>query len=324
MLRTLVFALVALLMSTGLRAQDPLFSGPQVGEAMVPFEARGVFGPQAGKRVDVLGEKPQTPVVLVFVHQLTRPSIGLTRLVMEFANAKRKDGLKSELVFLSKDLTETEARLRRARHALPEGVLPVVATGGIEGPGAYGLNRKMAMTVLVGKGGKVTANFPLVQPSIQADGPKIGHAIVQVLGGTEQPTLEEMGFRDPRGMQRGNESGRRAEQDGIYRQKMTPVIRGLTREEVEQAALAVEDFAKKNAWFRQRVGKASNLIVNGGKLSNYGKIPLAREYLKKWAKEMLPEEPQASSPVPPDNATPAKPAVSTGSATNASGQAESP
>ena len=56
----------------------------------------------------------------------------------------------------------------------------------------------MTLTVLVGTKGKVTANFPLVQPSLQADATKIGHAIVQALGGETAPTLKEMGFEERR------------------------------------------------------------------------------------------------------------------------------
>ena len=40
----------------------------------------------------------------------------------------------------------------------------------------------MSLTVLVGKEGVVSANFALVQPSVQADGPKILKAIVDALG----------------------------------------------------------------------------------------------------------------------------------------------
>ena len=53
-----------------------------------------------------------------------------------------------------------------------------VSVDGAEGPGAWGLNREVAMTVVVGKDGKATANFALVQPSVQSDGPKIFAAML--------------------------------------------------------------------------------------------------------------------------------------------------
>jgi hypothetical protein len=168
----------------------------------------------------------------------------------------------------------------RARRALTEGVTPLISPDGIEGPGAYGLNRKMTMTVLVGNKGKVTANFPLIQPSIQADATKIGHAITIALGQKEKPSLKDMGFQERR--------MRPSMNDSTYRRMMAPVIqKTATAEEVDKAAKAVEDLAAKNNSFKERVHKAANLIVNGGRLANYG-TPKAQEYLRKWAKEMAP------------------------------------
>lgn len=298
-------------MSLLLSADDPVFSGPQVGEKLVPFEARVVFGEAAGSKVQVevfpkeKDNKVDANVLIVFVHKVTRPSIALTRLVLNYAATSAKEGLQSKLIFLSKDPTDTEALLRRARHALPPTVDPLISVDGQDGPGAYGLNRDMILTVLVAKNGTVTANFPLIQPSVQADAPKIGHAIVKVLGGNDAPSLKEMGFQgarmQPRMANKDNQPRTTPEQDAIYRSKIAPVIRAATKEDVVAAANHVEQFAAENDWFRQRVHNASNLIVNGGKLSNYGN-ETAQEYLKKWAKEFAPaetSESKSAEPSPP-------------------------
>ncbi len=278
--------LVALLLTGVAVAQEPLFSGPQVGEKLAPFEAMQAFG--EAEKVDALAGTGESPLLVVFVHQVTRPSVGLTRLLMEYAASKEQDGLNTRLVFLTDDVTDATAFLTRARHALPQGATPLISTDGIEGPGAYGLNRKMTLTVLVASGGVVTANFPLVQPSVQADGPKIGQAIVKVLGGSEAPTLADMGYQEPRmAMRRGE---RQEEQDAIYRGLMAPVIqKNATPEEVAVAAAAVEELAAKSPWFRQRVYSASRMISEGPRLQQYG-TKEAQQYLKKWAKELAPSE----------------------------------
>ena len=228
-MRVVIMSLVGLLAFLApsiVFANDPVFSGPQVGEELATFKAQGVFGDNAGKKVDVIGDSKNAPTLLVFVHQVTRPSIGLTRLLINYASKKKKDGLKIGLVFLSDDPTETEAWMGRARRALPEGVTPLISPDGIEGPGAYGLNRKMTMTVLVGNKGKVTANFPLIQPSIQADATKIGHAITNALGQKEKPSLKDMGFQERR--------MRPSMNDGTYRRMMAPVIqKTATAKEVD-------------------------------------------------------------------------------------------
>ncbi|TWU57662.1 hypothetical protein [Rubripirellula reticaptiva] len=273
-------------------ADDLIFSGPQVGEPVVPFEARIVFGEDAGNHVNVIKGIDDGPVMLVFVQQVTRPSIALTRLLGNYASTKKDEGLQCRLIFLTSDPTETEAWLRRARGALPEGVSPMISMDGIEGPGAYGLHRKMTLTILIANQGRVVANFPLVQPSIQADAVKIGQAIEKVLGRKQTPSLAEMGFEERQMGMRGRADS--SEQEGIYRQMMSPVIqKTATPEDVLAAAEQVEQFAAKNPWFKQRVHKATNLIVDGGKLSNYGTLS-AQNYLKKWADEFAPDNDEDS------------------------------
>lgn len=274
---TLLLA-TAILGSSEARADDPVFSGPQVGERLVPFKARAVLGESAGKEFDLVGQARGGPLLIVFVHESTRPSIGLTRTVIEYAKKHERDGLMAGVVFLADDATEMEAFIKRASHALPGGVPLGISVDGEEGPGAYGLNRNVTLTVLVGKDNRVTANFALVQPSLPQDAPRIGHAIVKVLGGGDEPTLEEMGGSQWRRMQR-----RRAAGDDRFAALLRPVIRrGATAEQVTEAAEKVEAHAAENEAFRKRVASTAQRIVNAGRLENYG-TPAAQAYLKKWA-----------------------------------------
>ena len=172
-------------------AQDKVFSGPQVGEKLKPFKVRGVFDDDAGKDLDFVTKADGKPIVLVFVHDVNRPSIGLTRVLMSYAMTRAKDGLANGTVWLTDDATEAEATLKRMRHALAKDAPIGISPDGKEGPGAYGLNRNVTLTILVAKDDKVTANFALVQPSMQADLPKILKEIVAVAGG-EVPKLEDL------------------------------------------------------------------------------------------------------------------------------------
>jgi hypothetical protein len=167
------------------------FSGPQKGEKLTPFTAKGVIGDQAGKEFDVVKSAEGKPLVIVFVHEVNRPTVGLARVLGTYAASKKADGLASGIIFLTADATQTEEWTKRASGALPRGLPIGISVDGQEGPGAYGLNRKVQMTVLVGKDDKVTANFALVQPSLQADGPKIAAAIAEALG-VPAPSAEEL------------------------------------------------------------------------------------------------------------------------------------
>ncbi len=190
----LTLAFCFILAATSIVAEDKPaeFSGPQVGEKLTPLAIKVVLGNDAGKEIDLVKSAAGKPVLIVFVHERNRPSVGLARLLGLYAATKKEAGLKSGVVFLTPDPTMTEEWLKIAKNALPADVPVGISTDGQEGPGAYGLNRKVQMTILVGKDDKVTANFALVQPSVQADAPKIAQAIVDVLGGGQGPTIEEL------------------------------------------------------------------------------------------------------------------------------------
>src|SRR5205823_2231531 len=138
-----------------------------------------------------------------------------------------------------------------------------ISTDGKEGPGSYGLNRTMTLTILVGKEGKVTANFALVQPSLQADLPKILDEVVKVAGGKAPKVEELVAAMNPK-----TDTPRKAEPDPKIRELLGPVIRLKAEpEDVEKAAKAVEEYAsaKGNEAFRKEVGRIANTIIDGGK-----------------------------------------------------------
>jgi hypothetical protein len=247
-------------------------------EKLPSFRVRGVLGNIGGKEVDFVKMAGGKPIVLVFVHDVNRPSIGMTRILTDYTVGRAKDGLTTGVVLLDDDATEAENTLKRISHALTPGAPTGVSLDGREGPGSLGLNRNVTLTILVAKEGKVTANFALVQPSVQADLPKILKAIVGVVGGTA-PKIEELaGMREMR-RPAANEP------DPRLRGLIRPVIqRDATPEAVDKAAAAVEEYIKKNETARGDVGRIASTIVESGKLSNYG-TERAQEYLRKWAKE---------------------------------------
>lgn len=169
---------------------EPVFSGPQPGEVLPPLPVKIALGKHDGKDVDLVKDADSQPLLLIFFHARTRPAYGLTRKVMEFAATKADKGLHSSVVFLTDDPTETNKWLNLIHAQLPPGVTYAISHDGLEGPGAYGLNRNVTLTVLVGNEGKVTKNFALIQPQLQADGPKIMQAIADVTGGGEVPKIE--------------------------------------------------------------------------------------------------------------------------------------
>ncbi|MGE0379106.1 MAG: hypothetical protein AB7Q45_27200, partial [Planctomycetaceae bacterium] len=150
------------------QGEDPVFSGPQAGEALPPLPVTSVLGESAGEELDLIQKAGGKPVVLVFVNGRTRPGFGLTNLLMRYTASREKQDLHSGVILLTDDATATQQWVKNVeKYFSPETTTYGISKEGKEGPGAYGLNRNVELTILVGAEGKVTANFALVQPSIE-------------------------------------------------------------------------------------------------------------------------------------------------------------
>lgn len=267
-------------------AQEQVFSGPQAGEPMVPFSVIGAFDESEGKEMDFVKEAKDQPIVLIFVHDLNRLSISMTRVLSTYTASRKKDGLHTGVVWLDDDKSNANATLKRIRHGLAKDAPVGISVDGREGPGSYGLNRNVMLTILVGKNQKVTANYAIVQPSLQVDLPKILKSVVDVAGG-DIPKLETL-----EGMQEMMKQPATKEGETInLRSWLVPIIRrNAQKEDVEKAALEFEKFLEGNTAAQKEIGRITNTIINAGKLEDYG-TATTQEYFRKWAKQ-YPHEPK--------------------------------
>ena len=169
-----------------------MFSGPQVGEALPGFKVTSLVGDVEGKVLNPVADAKGQPIVLVFIHELTRPGFGLMRAVTKFSAERKDKGMNVAVVFLTDDATATAKWSKNVQRLFSDNVQYGMFMDGKEGPGSYGLNRNVIVTVLVGKEGKVTGNFALVQPQLQVDGPAILESIAAVSGGGKVPSMDEL------------------------------------------------------------------------------------------------------------------------------------
>ncbi|HKB40321.1 MAG TPA: hypothetical protein VKD72_28075 [Gemmataceae bacterium] len=284
MRRTLLaLACATVLVGGSVRADDEekVFSGPQVGEKLTGFKVVGVFDNREGKETDFVKEASGKPLLLIFVHEVTRPSAAVTRALAGYAATRQKDGLQAYVVWLHKDRTEAAAFLKRARKSLGLKVPVGISLDGAEGPGAYGLNRKVALTILVAKDNKVTANFALVQPSV-TDTPTIGEAIVKQIGG-KAPELKEL-----EGYAFGKQPARPGtpERDPKLVELLRAVIRkDATPADVTRASTEVEKYAGDDRAKLRQLGEIAALVVKLG----YG-TEAAQKQMKVWAEKYGPRE----------------------------------
>src|SRR5262249_34983259 len=148
-----------------------------------------------------------------------------------------------------------------------------ISLQGIEGPGAYGLNRNVTLTILVAKNNIVTANFALVQPSLPGDAERVLREVVKLIGGKVPAASELM----PPGAMSSRVTG--APDDNLRPLLRPALARDAKPEEVDRAAKAVEAYLKDHAVARVQLGRAARTIIASGKLADYG-TPQAHSYLK--------------------------------------------
>ncbi len=160
-----------------LALQEAKFSGPQKGEALRGF---AVFDVASRKESDVVADGKGAPLLLVFIHELTRPAGALMRALDETGQIKRVRGLRTLFVSLAQDRDGAERQLPVVVKSLQLRCPLGISVDGPEGPGAYGLNREVALTVIVAKDDRVAANFAIVQPN-ETDAPRIREAVDAVL-----------------------------------------------------------------------------------------------------------------------------------------------
>ncbi len=177
-------ALLAALLLTQAAAEEK-FSGPQKGEKTAGFV---VYDVGARKELDFVGEGKGAPTLLVFIHEFTRPAAGLMRALDDYAQVKQVRGLRTLFVSLTEDRDGAERRVPQIIQSIRLKSPVGISVDGKEGPGAYGLNRDVGLTILVATGDKVHANFAILSPN-ETDAPRVKAAVDEILQApAEAPT----------------------------------------------------------------------------------------------------------------------------------------
>lgn len=271
MFRVATLLVVVLCGSAGVQANDRVFSGPQVGEKLPPLRVRGVFEPHPGKEIDLVAAAAGKPIVLVFIHDVNRPSLQLTKILTYYTAGLASQGVATGVVWLTDDVTEAENILKKRARELSREVPIGLSLDGLEGPGSYGLNRNVTLTILIGNAGRVTANFALVQPSIATDLPKI---LQEIANTTQRPAATKDDLF--------------CVSSNTFRGSVLYLIdRSATPAEVDQTAASLEEAMKKDSASREELKRMLRHVIETGQLESHG-TPRAREYLRKLDLELSP------------------------------------
>ncbi|MFK7737306.1 MAG: hypothetical protein AB8B50_14830, partial [Pirellulaceae bacterium] len=169
---------------------ERVYSGLQPGEKSKPFEVLHIKDDELRKSEIV--EASEDGVTLVcFIHRLSTDDRILYGLgLVDFYAARHKD-LSSHFVLLSDERNKIEKMLRAwNKGGLFKHSTVSLSVDGAEGPGYYGLNREVAMTVLVIKGNKVVENLVFNAPNYRDLESIMG--VVATANGKPKPKLEDV------------------------------------------------------------------------------------------------------------------------------------
>ena len=166
------------------QTEQELFSGPIAGEPIVPFDVVAATGEERDTVVDYVTRYDGAPTVYCFIHNVTRASSRAIRALDEACVAREADGLEALFVMLGADQDETERYGLRLPTILSLTSDVGISVDGLEGPGAWGLDREMVLSITVAKGDVAVASFPLMSPN-ETDVPRVMEAVDAALVGLE-------------------------------------------------------------------------------------------------------------------------------------------
>ena len=239
---------------------DPVFSGPQPGENLPALKVALVYGQDEGTTVDLVERAAGRPTLLVIVNGSNRPAARLTRTLMNFAEM-HQERLFAGVVYLDNDLPAAVERLKQAVSWWQVGPPVGVSIDSAEGPGSYGLNRNVNVTVLVAKEGRVVRNDALVQPS-EIDAPKILKDVVALAGG-RVPTMAEVMFLSAPTRKLPSVSWRQAPSDVKLRELICNALAAEDNQTARCAVAAVEKYVADHHDRQVALGDTAAILLEG-------------------------------------------------------------
>lgn len=162
--------------------EEVVYSGPQPGERLPDFMVRGFRGEHAGEDFDPVAAADGKPLVLIFQDNSVTGLKGLLLCGKALARLAEQspNGLHISTTFLVDDLTPGLLFENDFSEKIDDVIEMSVSRDGLEGPGIYGLNRNVAMTIIIARDSTVLHNFALAQPMLYPD-PHVFGAIAEAI-----------------------------------------------------------------------------------------------------------------------------------------------
>jgi hypothetical protein len=196
-----------------------------------------------------------------------------------------QEKLFAAVVYLHADRTVAEEQLKRAMSWWEVGPPVGVSVDGAEGPGSYGLNRNVNLTVLVASKGRVTGNHALVQPS-EKDAAEILKQVIALAGG-RLPTESELAFLSYPSRKPANVAWHSAPADVKLRELICHALAARDEAAAAAAATAIEKYVGDDRGRQAALGSATAVLLEGRGRTIVGRLPIAAQ-LRSWHKKHGP------------------------------------
>jgi hypothetical protein len=266
-------------------ADDRVFSGPQVGERLSPLRVQIAYDSDRKRELDLIKLAKGKPTLLVFVNQANRPAARLARTLLNYAEMRDNKRLFSALIWLSDDPSGAQQYLQKSISWWGVGPLVGISVDGVEGPGAYGLNRNVNVTVLVANKNVVTANYALVQPS-ETDAAKILGDVVKLIGG-KTPSAAEVVFLSVPTRKPDTAKWTVAPQDVKFRQRICDLLSAKQETTARKAATALRQFVDGDSKNEMMLARIATTLTQGRTKIKPG---VAFRHLKRWRVKPQPRK----------------------------------
>ena len=260
-----------------------VFSGPQAGETLPKLKVSAVTGDNAGKTFNALGDHDGAQLIILAGPNRTsiRGIIGILRLVAT-VNDNSKEQLTPILVYLGDDKNQLAENANRYLQYMNGDPTIGISNDGRDGPGSYGLNRNVSMTIIFARDGKVVYNFPFPEGMLTPD-PHVLGAISEVIH-TEPEQMRKWLVTAAEERTRAAAASQQNRTGGLdIRALLTPVLdKNASDEVIDAAAKKIDLVLEGNKDAAASVGALTSRMVQGN-LESYG-TKRSQYHLFKWSR----------------------------------------
>jgi hypothetical protein len=160
---------------------EVVFSGPQIGEKVPGFRVLDVQSTREDREFDPAREAKDDPTLYLFFAPPNRVIARAIATVDAIHREAKEHGLRVYVVGLLPDRLDGDQRLREVWGSLRPSFPALLSVDGLEGPGAWGLNKRCQATFVIAKGGRVTFNLASLGPS-EDEFERVREAVSAALG----------------------------------------------------------------------------------------------------------------------------------------------